>query len=81
MMLFKGYFRGSELAQMSSGTYCIIRPLGLVKGGKGMRHHENLLTLNAKGLSSKFVQIFRNLSKSVENGHARKTPSLGSQDA
>jgi hypothetical protein len=33
---------------MSSGTYCIIRDLGLVKGGKGMRHHEVLVTFNPK---------------------------------
>ena len=33
---------------MSSGTYCIIRDLGLVKGGKGMRHHEVLVTFSLK---------------------------------
>ena len=31
---------------MSSGTYCVIRDLGLVKGGKGMRHHEVLITFS-----------------------------------
>jgi len=31
---------------MSSGTYCVIRDLGLVKGGKGMRHHEVLVTFS-----------------------------------
>ncbi len=40
------YFRGSKLARMSDGSYCIIRDLGLVKGGKGMRHHEVLVTLS-----------------------------------
>lgn len=33
---------------MSSGTYCIIRDLGLVKGGKGMRHHEVLVTFSPR---------------------------------
>ena len=33
---------------MSSGTYCVIRDLGLVKGGKGMRHHEVLVTFSLK---------------------------------
>ena len=33
---------------MSSGTYCVIRDLGLVKGGKGMRHHEVLFTFSLK---------------------------------
>src|ERR1700753_3151142 len=51
----RGYFKGAELAQMSSGTYCIIRPLGRVKGGKGLRHHENLLTLTLGGITSKLT--------------------------
>ena len=33
---------------MSRGTYCVIRDLGLVKGGKGMRHHEVLVTFSLK---------------------------------
>lgn len=33
---------------MSSGTYCVIRDLGLVKGGKGMRHHEVLMTFSVR---------------------------------
>ena len=53
------YFQGSRLARMSDGTYCIVRDLGLVKGGKGLKHHENLLTLTAKGLASKLVQVLR----------------------
>ncbi len=36
---------------MSNGDYCVVRPLGLVPGGKGMRHHENLLRLTPKGLA------------------------------
>jgi hypothetical protein len=44
------YFEGSRLARMSDGTYCIIRDLGLVKGGKGMRHHEVLVTFGFRML-------------------------------
>jgi hypothetical protein len=44
------YFEGSRLARMSDGTYCIIRDLGLVKGGKGMRHHEVLVTFSLRML-------------------------------
>ena len=33
---------------MSDGTYCVIRDLGLVKGGKGMRHHEVLVTFSVR---------------------------------
>jgi len=51
VMGIRTYFRGSRLAQMSDGTYCIIRDLGLVKGGKGLMHHETLLTLSVKDLA------------------------------
>jgi hypothetical protein len=46
----QGYFQGSKLVRMSNGTYCIIRDLGPVKGGKGMRHHEVLVTFSRKGI-------------------------------
>jgi len=44
----RSHFQGAKFARMSSGTYCVIRDLGLVKGGKGMRHHEVLLTFSLK---------------------------------
>ena len=42
----RNHFRGAKFARMSSGTCCVIRDLGLVKGGKGMRHHEVLMTFS-----------------------------------
>ena len=55
---FRGsYFRGAKLARMSDGSYCIIRDLGLVKGGKGMRHHEVLVTLSPGALESSNVDL------------------------
>jgi hypothetical protein len=42
-------FRNTRLAKMSSGHYCVIRDLGLVKGGKGLRHHEIVLDLSPRG--------------------------------
>jgi len=39
-----------KLVRMSSGRYCLIRDLGLVKGGKGLRHHEVVLELARRGL-------------------------------
>ena len=60
-MGIRSYFKGAVLAQMSSGTYCIIRDLGLVKGGKGLRHHENLLTLTVGGVLSKLVAVARHM--------------------
>lgn len=68
------YFKGSELARMSNGTYCIIRPLGLVKGGKGLRHHETLLTLSVTGLTSKFIQVLRHVAELLQNRGVSKTP-------
>ena len=42
----RNHFQGAKFARMSSGTYCIIRDLGLVKGGKGRPHHEVLVTFS-----------------------------------
>ena len=35
---------------MSSGTWCLVRDLGLVKGGKGMRHFETIVAFSFKGV-------------------------------
>jgi hypothetical protein len=48
----KTYLEGSRLVRMSSGTYCLVRDLGPVKGGKGLKHHETLVTFSLKGLWS-----------------------------
>ena len=45
-----GFFKGCRLARMSSGRYCLVRDLGLVKGGKGMRHHEVVIGFSAREL-------------------------------
>jgi hypothetical protein len=47
----KAYFKDAQLLRMANGDYCLVRPLGLVRGGKGMKHHENLLRLTPKGLA------------------------------
>ena len=49
----KTYFKGSRLVRMSNGTYCLIRDLVPVKGGKGLKHHETLMTFSLKGLWSR----------------------------
>ncbi len=38
----KNYFRNCRVARMSNGEYCLIRDQGLVKGGRGLKHHETL---------------------------------------
>jgi len=54
----RNHFQGAKFARMSSGTYCIIRDLGLVKGGKGMRHHEVLVTFSPRA----FLRLIGRLS-------------------
>ena len=41
---------GVRLARMSSGTWCLVRDLGLVKGGKGMKHFQPIVTFSVRGL-------------------------------
>ena len=65
------YFKGADLARMSDGSYCIVRDLGLVKGGRGLRHFECLLRF---GLLSKLVQIFWHQAKSSENSRLSEIP-------
>ena len=43
-------FENCRLARMSDGHYCIVRDLGLVKGGKGMKHHEVVIDFNRRGM-------------------------------
>jgi hypothetical protein len=62
---------------MSSGRYCVIRDLGLVKGGKGMKHHDVLLTLTLKGLRVFGLGLARGLAAHfTASGFSR---SAGSQ--
>jgi hypothetical protein len=45
---------------MSGGQRCLIRDLGLVKGGKGLRHHEVVLELSLRGMFRFVVANVRN---------------------
>jgi hypothetical protein len=72
------YFKGAQLARMSDGGYRIIRPLGLVKGGKGLKCHQTLLSLSPRGLASKLVEIVRQVAKLLQNrGVGAIAPSSG----
>ena len=68
----RNYFKGLKLARMSDGTYCIVRDLGLVKGAKGMRHHEVLVTFSLGALSKKI----RRTPKKADNPAPDKNPTL-----
>ena len=46
----RNYFKEAKLARMSDGSLCLVRDLGPVKGGKGMKHHEVVLPLTFRGL-------------------------------
>lgn len=43
---------------MSDGHYCFVRDLGLVKGGKGMKHHEVVVDFNRRGLVQLLKRAF-----------------------
>jgi hypothetical protein len=43
---------------MSDGHYCIVRDLGLVKGGKGMKHHEVIIDFNRRGIITLVKRLF-----------------------
>src|ERR1043166_6305537 len=62
----RSHFQGAKFARMSSGTYCIIRDLGLVKGGKGMRHHEVLITFSSRAFRRWVVTAGRELASAVK---------------
>jgi hypothetical protein len=52
-------FENARLARMSSGHYCLIRDLDLVKGGKGLRHHEVVLHLSCRGVFAFAKSVLR----------------------
>ena len=64
-------FKGARLARMSDGTRCIVRDLGLVKGGKGLKHHETLMVLSLKGLT---IDLPRQLTAVLEDGEQPALP-------
>jgi hypothetical protein len=62
-------FKGCRLARMSDGHYCLLRTLGPVKGGNGMKHHEVVINFSGSGM----IELFRRLIDP-------KTPSDRSHD-
>ena len=75
-------FSNTRLAKMSSGHYCVIRDLGLVKGGKGLRHHEVVLDLSLRGLGRGAFKFAKSMfgSRPEEAGPERANePVLATQ--
>ena len=52
------HFKNCHLARMSDGHFCIIRDLGPVKGGKGLKHHEVVVDFSWRALTG-FVLLRR----------------------
>ncbi len=50
-------WKNCRFARMSSGRYCLIRDLGLVKGGKGLRHHEVLFAFSVRAALQRLRQV------------------------
>lgn len=46
----RSYFKDARLARMSDGALYLVRDLGPVKGGKGMKHHEMIMPMSVRGL-------------------------------
>ena len=70
----RNHFRGAKFARMSSGTCCIIRDLGLVKGGKGMRHHEVLVTFSLRAMWRSIGPVSRDLVSAGKRRSLQRQP-------
>lgn len=61
MGIIRNYLQGVEIVRMSDGSYCVVRHLGKMKGGLGIRCHETLLRLTPEGIAAKFFAIGRSI--------------------
>jgi hypothetical protein len=77
----RNHFRGAKFARMSSGTYCVIRDLGLVKGGKGMRHHEVLMTFSFRAASRWIGKVTTDAIRRKRTAWLQRLPEPVSENA
>jgi hypothetical protein len=52
---------------MSDGHYCVVRDLGPVKGGKGMKHHEVIVDFNRRGMAKLFRRGLAHMMASLRS--------------
>jgi hypothetical protein len=74
------HFKNCHLARMSDGHFCVIRDLGPVKGGKGLKHHEILVDFSRQAFV-RFV-LFRRRRKALQTVQieiSSRTPTMGQQ--
>jgi hypothetical protein len=60
-------WKNCRFARMSSGRYCLIRDLGLVKGGKGLRHHEVLIAFSVRAALQRLSRVDFSL-RAIQSG-------------
>jgi hypothetical protein len=74
-------FKNCHLARMSDGHYCIIRDLGPVKGGKGLKHHEVVVDFTWRALA-KFLPSRRprNAKRNATRGPTLSIPIRSNGD-
>jgi hypothetical protein len=66
-------FKNCHLTRMSDGHYCVIRDLGPVKGGKGLKHHEVVIDFTWRALV-KFLS-FRRRRKTLQTHRGNMRPA------
>lgn len=67
----KRMFVDVRLVRMSDGHLALVRDLGLVKGGRGLRQHETLLSLTTHPVSiPAWVRIAKSRDLLAEEGSA-----------
>lgn len=71
---------GVRLARMSSGTWCLVRDLGLVKGGKGMRHFEPIVAFSFRGLRKGVLEWLRKRELAASVHEAPANAAMLDQD-
>ena len=55
---------------MSDGHYCFVRDLGLVKGGKGMKHHAVIVDFNRRGMVALLRRVLAGSSTASQSQEA-----------
>lgn len=72
----KRIFVDVRLVRMSDGHFALVRDLGLVKGGRGLRQHEPLLSFSVQAVS---IPAWARVSRSrqlLADRVAVRSPSL-----
>jgi hypothetical protein len=74
-------FKNCHLARMSDGHYCVIRDLGPVKGGKGLKHHEVVVDFTRRALA-KFLSLQKTPKARRKSGSGKwnAAAALGSDE-